>query len=148
MRCRVDVATLIRRFRLLFNSFGGGSLNDIKFGGNSATNFSFPFQVNYSTDLDPQSIVLASLLGELKQLSDWASRSDPLVRVFAEKCGTTPPGDITINYDLTLKLHLVAFDVSPTISSSASLQCPVSAADIRVSHQRASSEDVLLNVLL
>ncbi|KAG7562197.1 hypothetical protein FFLO_02382 [Filobasidium floriforme] len=90
--------------------FGGGSLTDIKFGGNSATNFSFPFMVNYSTDLDPQSIVLSSLL---------------------EKCGSVPPGDITIDYDLTLKLHIVAFDVSPTISSSASLQCPVSAADIR-----------------
>jgi hypothetical protein len=35
-----------------------------RFGGNSATNFSFPFMVNYSTDLDPQSIVLSSLLGK------------------------------------------------------------------------------------
>ena len=39
-----------------------------RFGGNSATNFSFPFQVNYSTDLDPNSVVLSSLLGQSEYL--------------------------------------------------------------------------------
>jgi hypothetical protein len=68
------------------NSFGGGSLSDIKcvgygystsllhvthkkyphyrFGGNSATNFSFPFKVEYTTALDPNGVVLKTLVGE------------------------------------------------------------------------------------
>jgi len=50
------------------------------------------------------------------------------------QCSTTPKGDITIDYDLTLDLKIVSFTVSPTISSSASFQCPVDADDIGVSY--------------
>jgi len=70
------------------DSFGGGSLSDIKyvgssedafqliltdrnsfydrFGGNSATNFSFPFKVEYTTALDPNGVVLKTLIGEYR----------------------------------------------------------------------------------
>jgi len=35
-----------------------------RFGGNSATNFSFPFKVEYTTALDPDGVVLKTLIGE------------------------------------------------------------------------------------
>ena len=37
-----------------------------RFGGNSATNFSFPFKVEYTTALDPNGVVLKTLIGEYR----------------------------------------------------------------------------------
>ncbi|WWC92802.1 uncharacterized protein L201_007761 [Kwoniella dendrophila CBS 6074] len=39
--------------------------------------------------------------------------------------------DITVDYDLYLKLKILGITVSPTISNSASFECPITASDIQ-----------------
>lgn len=44
------------------NQFGGGSLSNIKFPGNSGTTFQFPFTLNYTTSMDPSGTILKDLI--------------------------------------------------------------------------------------
>lgn len=46
------------------NQFGGGSLSNIKFPGNSGTTFQFPFTLNYTTAMDPSGTILKDLIGK------------------------------------------------------------------------------------
>ncbi|WWD20304.1 hypothetical protein CI109_104780 [Kwoniella shandongensis] len=49
-----------------------------------------------------------------------------------EKCGITGGSvqDITVDYDLRLKLKVLGLTISPTISNSASFECPITSKDI------------------
>ncbi|WRT69696.1 uncharacterized protein IL334_006686 [Kwoniella shivajii] len=50
----------------------------------------------------------------------------------SSKCGISggAVSDITVDYDLYLKLKILGVTVSPTISNSASFECPITASDI------------------
>lgn len=71
----------------------------------SATNFTYPFQIDYNPS-DPNSRYLLSSI--------------------SDKCGFTgnTPSDIDISYDVSLNAQVLFVHVSPTISSSASFACP------------------------
>ncbi|KAK8849675.1 hypothetical protein IAR55_005010 [Kwoniella newhampshirensis] len=49
-----------------------------------------------------------------------------------EKCGIEggPVQDITVDYDLHLKLKILGVTINPTVSNSASFECPITASDI------------------
>lgn len=91
------------------NDFGGGDVENIKFKGNARTTFAFPFKLQYSSALDPNHVILTDLIS---------------------KCSTSPPSDITIDYTLTLALKIIAVTIKPSISSSATFQCPIDASDL------------------
>ncbi|WVQ95829.1 hypothetical protein IAU59_002928 [Kwoniella sp. CBS 9459] len=93
------------------NSFGGGTLYNIDFKGYTASTFDFPFALNYSLAKDPNKVILNDLIKKCGILG-----------------GTTQ--DITVDYDLHLKLKILGITVSPTISNSASFECPITASDI------------------
>jgi LEA14-like dessication related protein len=90
---------------------GTGQENDITFYSHSNTNFTFPFSIEYTTTMSSSAQIIADL---------------------ETKCGIGggPVSDITVNYDITLALRVLFFTVSPTISNSASFQCPLTASDI------------------
>ncbi|OCF34489.1 hypothetical protein I317_04917 [Kwoniella heveanensis CBS 569] len=93
------------------NSFGGGTLYNLDFKGYTASTFDFPFALNYSLAKDPNKVILNDLI---------------------KKCGILGGStqDITVDYDLYLKLKILGVTVSPTISNSASFECPITASDI------------------
>ncbi|ORX37746.1 hypothetical protein BD324DRAFT_650295 [Kockovaella imperatae] len=92
--------------------FGGGILYNANFRGYSDSTFQFPLTLNYTTAADPNRVILNDLIS---------------------KCGVSggEKQDITIDYDLDLKLRVVGITVDPRISSSASFLCPISASDIQ-----------------
>nr|XP_031857705.1 uncharacterized protein CI109_006865 [Kwoniella shandongensis]KAA5524777.1 hypothetical protein CI109_006865 [Kwoniella shandongensis] len=94
------------------NKFGGGTLYNVDFKGYTASTFDFPFTLNYTTALDPNRVILNDLI--------------------IEKCGITGGSvqDITVDYDLRLKLKVLGLTISPTISNSASFECPITSKDI------------------
>ena len=66
------------------------------------------------------------------------------MRDLYSKCGGDgSTEDITIDYDLYLKLKVVGITVDPTISSSASFDCPISASDIEVGTYSMQRESCL-----
>jgi hypothetical protein len=81
---------------------------------------------SYTTAIDPQRVILNDILSKCGIGGD---------------SGTKSP--IKVNYDLTLKLkvrtafvqsswQILGVTISPTISNSASFDCPVTEADIQV----------------
>ncbi|RSH93282.1 hypothetical protein EHS25_007636 [Saitozyma podzolica] len=90
------------------NSFGGGTLYNLDFQGYTDSTFDFPLTLNYSTSIDPNRVILDDLIS---------------------KCGSSS-NQITIDYNLYLKLKILGVTISPTISSDASFACPISASDI------------------
>ena len=61
---------------------GGGVTNDIVFESNSNKTVSFPFSIDYTTELDPSNAILLDLL---------------------QKCGILgTASDITVDYELTV----------------------------------------------
>ncbi|KAJ9110786.1 hypothetical protein QFC20_002827 [Naganishia adeliensis] len=72
------------------------------FPANTLTNVTFPFALQYTSAMDPDGTVIADIIS---------------------KC--TNKQQIKINYDLTLKIHIVAVTIAPKISSSAMIDCPV-----------------------
>nr|XP_018260305.1 uncharacterized protein I303_07223 [Kwoniella dejecticola CBS 10117]OBR82463.1 hypothetical protein I303_07223 [Kwoniella dejecticola CBS 10117] len=93
------------------NSFGGGTLYNLNFVGYTQSTFDFPFTLNYTLSKDPNQVILKDLIS---------------------KCGISGGSvkDITVDYDLYLKLKILGITVSPTISNSASFECPITASDI------------------
>lgn len=90
---------------------GSGNESDITFNANSQTNFTFPFSMEYSTNMSSSTAILADL---------------------ASKCGVGGGSvqDITINLDVTLGLRILFFVVYPVVNIPASFACPISASDI------------------
>ncbi|WWC95829.1 hypothetical protein V866_002696 [Kwoniella sp. B9012] len=66
----------------------------------------------YNLNFDPNQVILKDLIS---------------------KCGISggTKQDITVDYDLYLKLKILGVTVSPTISNSASFECPITASDIQ-----------------
>nr|XP_019043544.1 hypothetical protein I302_08123 [Kwoniella bestiolae CBS 10118]OCF22474.1 hypothetical protein I302_08123 [Kwoniella bestiolae CBS 10118] len=94
------------------NTFGGGTLYNLNFVGYTQSTFDFPFTLNYTLAKDPNQVILKDLIS---------------------KCGISGGAkkDITVDYDLYLKLKILGVTVSPTISNSASFECPITASDIQ-----------------
>ncbi|WVQ79184.1 hypothetical protein IAT38_001280 [Cryptococcus sp. DSM 104549] len=84
------------------NSFGGGTLYNLDFKGYTESTFNFPFTLNYTLAKDPNKVILTDLILQ----------------------------DITVDYDLELKLKVLGVTLSPTISNSASFECPITSSDI------------------
>ncbi|ODO00840.1 hypothetical protein L198_03167 [Cryptococcus wingfieldii CBS 7118] len=93
------------------NNFGGGSMSNVNFKGYTDSTFVFPFTLNYTLANDPDRTVLNDLIS---------------------KCGIlgTTTEDITVDYDLNLNLKILGLTVNPTISNSASFECPITESDI------------------
>lgn len=88
---------------------GTGNETGITFNANSQTNFTFPFALEFSTNMSSQ--ILTDL---------------------ASKCGVGGGAvqDITINLDLTLGLRVLFFVVYPVVNIPASFACPITASEI------------------
>jgi len=92
-------------------NIGGGSLSNVNFASHSTDQVVlFPFTVQYTESEDPGFKIAEDI---------------------AAKCGfpNGTPGDITVNYVLTLKIRIIA-QISPSFSSSASFPCPLTAAEL------------------
>ncbi|KAG2756060.1 hypothetical protein P692DRAFT_201700741 [Suillus brevipes Sb2] len=92
---------------------GTGNETDITFNSNSQTNFTFPFSLEFSTNMSSSTQILTDL---------------------ATKCGVGGGAvqDITVDLDITLGLRVLFFVVYPVLSIPASFACPISASDISV----------------
>ncbi|XAO25632.1 hypothetical protein I312_104460 [Cryptococcus bacillisporus CA1280] len=89
------------------NTFGGGTLYNLDFKGYTESTFNFPFTLKY---VYPNKVILNDLI---------------------KKCGISGSAqDITIDYDLNMKLKILGITIDPTISNSASFECPITASDI------------------
>jgi len=90
---------------------GTGNESGITFNANSQTNFTFPFSMDFSTNMTSSTEILTDL---------------------AQKCGVGGGAveDITINLDITLGLRILFFVVYPVVNIPVSFACPISAADI------------------
>ncbi|KAG8900493.1 hypothetical protein FRB99_006021 [Tulasnella sp. 403] len=96
----------------LTSQLGGGQLWNVKFPANSNTQFLFPFNITYSTSLDPNNILIKDLV---------------------DKCGIKPGSakqQLTVKYDLTLALRIVVVTIRPSFSGTANFDCPVTKADL------------------
>ncbi|OWZ43379.1 hypothetical protein C356_03466 [Cryptococcus neoformans c45] len=93
------------------NTFGGGTLYNLDFKGYTESTFNFPFTLNYTLAKDPNKVILNDLI---------------------KKCGISGGSaqDITVDYDLNLKLKILGITIDPTVSNSASFECPITASDI------------------
>lgn len=45
-------------------NFGSGSLKNVNFAGHTSSTFDFPLDLQYSTDIDPNRIILSDLISE------------------------------------------------------------------------------------
>ncbi|KAF9469167.1 hypothetical protein BDZ94DRAFT_360972 [Collybia nuda] len=92
-------------------NIGEGIAKDVVFKSNSQTNWTFPFAINYRTNLDPQSRTLVDL---------------------AQKCGINgSKSNISVNYKITqLGLRILFITVSPVVTNTFSFMCPIDASDI------------------
>jgi len=89
---------------------GNGTANSIVISSNAETNFTFPFSIDYSTSLDPKSLILVDL---------------------AEKCGILgTKTNLSVNYKITLGLQILFVTISPSISNSFSFACPLTSSDL------------------
>ncbi|KAG1827120.1 uncharacterized protein BJ212DRAFT_1443274 [Suillus subaureus] len=90
---------------------GTGNETDITFNSNSQTNFTFPFSLEFSTNMSSSTQILTDL---------------------ATKCGVGGGAvqDITIDLDITLGLRVLFFVVYPVLNIPASFACPITASDI------------------
>ncbi|KAL5529714.1 hypothetical protein ACEPAG_5699 [Sanghuangporus baumii] len=85
---------------------GGGEKDGITFKSHTQTTFNFPFTLTYNLQSDSNQVVLRDLLS---------------------KCGFTgTKQDITVDYEITLGIKIIAITVSPTFSSTFSFDCPTS----------------------
>ncbi|KAK9894361.1 hypothetical protein P389DRAFT_95495 [Cystobasidium minutum MCA 4210] len=91
---------------------GGGEMQNVKIPAHSHNKLYFPFNLNYTKSIDPDSAILLDI---------------------ATKCGFVGDAgkqDITVNYDLTLALNIVGITISPTFRSKTSFACPLSQSDV------------------
>ncbi|CAO3679280.1 unnamed protein product [Rhizopus stolonifer] len=87
---------------------GGGYLAEQFVPTYSHFNFTFPFAIEYDTTLDADQSVLNDIVS---------------------RCGLTgeEKQDLTIDYSIQLTAKVLFIKISPTISSSTSFTCPISA---------------------
>jgi len=85
---------------------GGGYLASQGVSSNAVTNFTFPFSIVYDPAVDTNQAILTDI---------------------ATKCGLLggPKQQLTINYKIQLAVKVLFITVYPTVSSSASFDCPI-----------------------
>jgi len=86
---------------------GGGERQNINIRSNAQTNFTFPFSLSYNTSDTSGTAVLQDIV---------------------TKCEAKQ--DLTINYELKLSLRIVIVSVSPTITNSFTIACPIDPSEI------------------
>ncbi len=77
----------------------------------SATNFTFPFQLVYTKSIDPSNAIITDI---------------------ASKCIGSPPSDLTIRYKITVGVRVLMVTIAPSISNSLSFACPIDSASLQV----------------
>jgi len=87
---------------------GGGVKKDINIRSNAQTNFTFPFSFNYNVSDTTGTGALQDIL---------------------TKCRANQ--DLKVSYELKLSLRIVVVSISPTISDTFSIGCPVNADEIQ-----------------
>ncbi|KAH9454142.1 hypothetical protein Pst134EA_013229 [Puccinia striiformis f. sp. tritici] len=109
-------------------ALGGGELENVDIKPHSNTTINFPFQINYTTTLDPNRAILADI---------------------ASRCGFlgNPKSPIKISFDITLRLKVLAISISPTFSSSNTFSCPLKQSDFTSVLGGSQSLDALSNLL-
>ncbi|GJN88490.1 hypothetical protein Rhopal_001456-T1 [Rhodotorula paludigena] len=93
------------------DKIGGGEMKNVEIKKYSNTTLRFPFAINYTTSYD----------SDLSVLTDIATR-----------CGFigSSKSQLTVNYRVKTKVKVIAVTISPSFSSSASFDCPLSESDI------------------
>lgn len=109
-------------------ALGGGELENVEIKPHSNTTINFPFQINYTTSLDPNRAILADI---------------------ASRCGFlgSPKSPIKISFDIMLRLKILAITISPTFSSSNTFTCPLKQSDFTSVLGPTQSLDALANLL-
>ncbi|KAJ2964889.1 hypothetical protein NQZ79_g310 [Umbelopsis isabellina] len=90
---------------------GGGFLAEQGVAANAITNFTFPFTINYDPTEDKDQAILTDI---------------------ATKCGLLggQKQQLTINYKITLAVKVLFVTVHPSISNSASFDCPITNGEL------------------
>ncbi|THG97765.1 hypothetical protein EW026_g4299 [Hermanssonia centrifuga] len=88
---------------------GGGTLNNLVIQDNKQTNFTLPFNLNYTEAIDPNNAILLDIV---------------------QRCFVDTSNEITVNYEIDLSFKVLFIPIKPTIKNSASFKCPISANDI------------------
>ncbi|KAG9010087.1 hypothetical protein FRB93_004749 [Tulasnella sp. JGI-2019a] len=96
----------------LTDQVGGGSLYDVKFPSNSDTQFTFPFNITYSTTIDPNQILITDLVNKC-----------------GIKTGSTKQ-PLTVKYDISLAVSVLAVTIPPSFSGTTTFDCPVTRQDL------------------
>ncbi|THH13933.1 hypothetical protein EW146_g6331 [Bondarzewia mesenterica] len=97
---------------------GSGQANNVVFHSHTDANFTFPFDLKYTEDIDPSREIISDI---------------------ATKCLSSPQQDLKVQYKITLGLRILFITISPTISNNVSFACPVSADEIQVRQNRNPS---------
>lgn len=87
---------------------GGGVKRNIDIRSNTQTNFTFPFSLDYNITDTSGTAVLQDIV---------------------TKCNANQ--DLTVKYDLKLSLRIILVSISPTISNSFTIGCPVDASELQ-----------------
>ncbi|KNZ62924.1 hypothetical protein VP01_1207g7 [Puccinia sorghi] len=123
-------------------ALGGGELENVDIKPHSNTTINFPFQINYTTSLDPNRAILADIASRCGFLNNPKNKliffPPPLSDVLRP---------IKISFDITLKLKVLAITISPTFSSSNTFTCPLKQSDFTSVLGGAQSMDALSNLL-
>lgn len=92
-------------------AIGGGTLKDFSIKKYSNSTINFPFSINYTTAYDSNRSVLQDI---------------------AKRCGFLggSASQLTVNYKVKTEVSVIAVSISPTFSSSASFDCPLTESDI------------------
>ncbi|KAF9646387.1 hypothetical protein BDM02DRAFT_3030252 [Thelephora ganbajun] len=88
---------------------GGGVRQNINIKSNTQTNFTFPFSLNYNVSDTSGTAVLQDIVN---------------------KCRASQ--DLKVNYKLKLSLWIIIVSISPTITNSFTIGCPVDPAELEV----------------
>ncbi|TFK76310.1 hypothetical protein BDN72DRAFT_954077 [Pluteus cervinus] len=89
---------------------GGGESNNVVFKSHTLTNWTFPFSIDYQVAKDPGGQIILDL---------------------SRKCGLSgTPGQLTVNYKITLGLRILFITINPVVSNSFSFDCPLSPQQI------------------
>ena len=64
---------------------GSGQANNVNFPSHSNTNFTFPFDIKYTTDIDP---------------------SQQIISTIATKCLSNPQQQLTVSYKITVRIYV------------------------------------------
>ncbi|GAA5871667.1 hypothetical protein JCM3774_003012 [Rhodotorula dairenensis] len=93
------------------DAVGGGTLTNFDIKKHSNSTINFPFTINYTTSYDSDRTVLQDI---------------------AQRCGFLggTATQLKVNYKVKTEVRVIAVSISPTFSSSASFDCPLTESDI------------------